>query len=62
MKDMEILKIQKGDVVVIKPRVGYTLCRDTFHQGLAKLGETTGIKFLAADMVEVCVLRGEKNE
>ena len=60
VKDMEILKIQKGDIVIVKPREGYAVCPDTFHQGLAKLGEATGIKFLAADMLEVSVLRKEE--
>ncbi len=57
LKDMEILKLQEGDIVVVKPKDGYKLCPDTFHAGLAKLGEQTNIKFLAADMLEVSVLR-----
>jgi hypothetical protein len=59
LKDMEILKLQKGDIVVVKPREGYDFCPDTFHSGLEKLGERTGIKFLAGDMIDVSVLRKE---
>ncbi len=59
LKDMEVMKLQKGDIVVVRPKEGYAFDQKTFHKGLEILGEKTGIKFLAADMVNVAVLRKE---
>ena len=57
LKDMELLKLEAGDVVVVKPKEGYQVDVPTFHRSLEKLGKQTGIRFLAADMLELSVLR-----
>lgn len=57
LKDMEILKLEEGDVVVVSPKEGYQIDPAIFHKALAKLQKETGIRFLAGEMLNVSVLR-----
>ena len=57
LKDMEILKLEKGDVVIIRPKECCNVDTASFHKGLADASKKTGIRFLAADMVDVSVIR-----
>ena len=57
LKDMEILHLKKGDIVVVKPREGYQVDPEIFYKRLDDLGKKTGIQFLAGEMLHVSVLR-----
>jgi len=57
LKDMECLYLEKGDVVIVRPKEGFDVRPEVLHKSLARLSKETDIKFLLADMVDVSVLR-----